>query len=135
VVFCPTCIKVRLCLETLEPIVAFDAGGALGFLEDAKDSSLPKWPMNNYVLTRIMRRTCDLKDPAMREKHLNYAMKVLGGLAAETQLANAALDGLIAGLPDSGARPTIPLESILASLSANPAVADKARQLATIISR
>jgi len=119
----------------LEPIVAFDPGGALGFLEDAKDSSLPKWPMNNYVLTRIMRRTCDLTDLTMREKHLNYAMKVLGGLAAETQLANAALDGLIAGFRGSGVRPNIPLEPIFASLSANPAVADKARQLATIISK
>ena len=117
----------------VEPIVAFDAGHALGFYENATDQSLPKWPMNNYILTRIMRRVCDLSDPALREKHLNYAMEILGGLAKETQLANAALDGLIAGFRSKAAPPTIPLEPIFAKLTANPKVADKARRLATLL--
>ncbi len=117
----------------LEPIVEFDAGHALGFMEKAKDSDLPKWPMNNYILTRIMRRICDLSDPAIREKHLNQAMTLLGGLAAETNLANAALDGLIAGFRVKAAPPSVPLEPIFAKLTANPAVADKARRLATLL--
>jgi putative membrane-bound dehydrogenase-like protein len=117
----------------LEPIIAFDASHALGFYENAKDSALPEWPMNNYILTRIMRRVCDLSDPAAREKHLNYAMKILGGLAGETQLANAGLDGLIAGFRVKSTPPTIPLEPIFAKLTANPAIADKARRLATLL--
>ena len=117
----------------LEPIIALDASGALGFLENAKDSSLTNWPMHAYVLQRIMRRVCDLSDPAMREVHLNYAMKVLGSVATETNLANAALDGLIAGFKTKAAPPTIPLEPIFAKLTANPAIADKARRLATLL--
>jgi putative membrane-bound dehydrogenase-like protein len=117
----------------VEPIIAFDASHALGFMENATDGSLSKWPMNNYILQRIMRRVCDLTDPALREKHLNYAMQILGGLAAETNLAGAALDGLIAGFRSKAAPPTIPLEPIFAKLNANPAIADKARRLATLL--
>ncbi|HMJ91000.1 MAG TPA: hypothetical protein VK530_14350, partial [Candidatus Acidoferrum sp.] len=117
----------------IEPIVTFDASHALGFYENAKDESLTKWPMNNYILTRILRRVCDLSDPGMRQKHLNYGMEILGGLAGETQLANAALDGLIAGFKTQAAPPTIPLETIFAKLTANPALADKARRLATLM--
>ena len=117
----------------IEPIIAFDAGHALGFMENAKDSAISDWPMNNYVMNRIMRRVCDLSDPAMREKHLNYAMRILGGMAQETNLVNAALDGLIAGFRSKAAPPTIPLEPIFAKLTANPAVADKARRLATLL--
>jgi putative heme-binding domain-containing protein len=117
----------------LEPIIAFDAGHALGFYEKSKDADKAKWPMNNYILTRIMRRVCDLSDPAMREKHLNTAMKILGGLASETELANAALDGLIISFKSKGAPPTIPLEPIFAKLTENPKLADKARRLATLL--
>jgi putative heme-binding domain-containing protein len=117
----------------VEPIVAFDASHALGFMENARDAHLPDWPMNNYILQRLMRRVCDLTDPALREKHLNYTMQILGGLAAETNLAGAALDGLIAGFRSKAAPPTIPLEPIFAKLTANPAVADKARRLATLL--
>ncbi len=117
----------------VEPIVAFDARHALGFYENAKDAHLPDWPMNNYILQRIMRRVCDLSDPALREKHLNYAMEILARISAEPKLANAALDGLIAGFRAKAAPPTIPLEPIFAKLTANPAIADKARRLATLL--
>ncbi len=117
----------------LEPLVAFDAGHALGFMENAKDKNLSEWPMNDYILTRIMRRICDLSEPALREKHLNHAMTVLGGLASESNLANAALDGLIAGFRAKAVPPTIPLEPVFAKLTANPAIADKARRLATLL--
>jgi putative heme-binding domain-containing protein len=117
----------------LEPIVAFDAGHALGFYKNAKDKSKSEWPMNNYILTRIMRRVCDLSDPALREMHLNTAMEILDGLATETELANAALDGLIDAFKSRGQAPTIPLEGIFQKLTANPAIADKARRLATLL--
>lgn len=116
----------------LEPIIAFDASG-IDHYKNAKDASLAEWPMNNYILTRIMRRICDLSDPTQRESHLNRAMEILGNLATEPQLANAALDGLIAGFRSKAAPPTIPLEPIFAKLTANPAVADKARRLATLL--
>ena len=117
----------------LEPIVAFDAGHALDYYKNAKDKSESEWPMNPYILARIMRRVCDLSDPDVREKHLNKAMEILGGLASETRLADAALDGLIASFRSKAAPPTIPLEPILAKLAANPALADKARHLATLL--
>lgn len=117
----------------VEPIIAFDAGHALGFMENAKDSSIKEWPMNNYIMNRMMRRICDLSDLAIRQKHLNTAMVLLGGLSQETQLANAALDGLIAGFRAKAAPPTVPLEPIFTKLTANPQIADKARRLATLL--
>jgi putative heme-binding domain-containing protein len=117
----------------LEPIVAFDAGHALEFYKNAKDKSESEWPMNPYILTKIMRRVCDLSDPPTREKHLNKAMEILGGLASETRLADAALDGLITSFKSKAASPTIPLEPIFAKLTSNPTIADKARRLATLL--
>jgi putative membrane-bound dehydrogenase-like protein len=86
-----------------------------------------------YCLRRVMRRICDLTDAAARENHLNAAMEFLGGIAAKTTLADAALDGLIDAFKGKGAPPTIKLEPIIAKLSANPALADKARHLATLL--
>src|SRR5438093_313527 len=63
----------------LEPIVAFDAGHPLGFYQNAKDQSEAEWPMNAYILTRILRRIGDLASPDLRQKHLNRAMEILGG--------------------------------------------------------
>jgi putative membrane-bound dehydrogenase-like protein len=117
----------------LEPIVAFDAGHALDYYKNAKDKSESEWPMNPYILTKIMRRVCDLSDPPTREKHLNKAMEVLGGLASEPRLADAALDGLITSFKSKAAPPTIPLEPIFARLTSNPTIADKARRLATLL--
>src|SRR5206468_10437148 len=61
----------------LEPIVAFDAGHALDFYQNAKDQSEAEWPMNAYILTRIMRRIGDLASSDLRQKHLNRAMEIL----------------------------------------------------------
>jgi hypothetical protein len=118
----------------LEPIIAFDAG-VVDYYENAKDKDIADWPMNNYVLTRIMRRICDLSDPALREKHLNKAMDVLGRVASETNLADAALDGLLAGFKIKSPPPTIPLEPIFTKLTANPKIADKARRLASLMAK
>src|SRR5204863_6348912 len=65
-----------------------------------------------YCLQRVMRRICDLTDPAARTKHLNAAMEFVGTLASKTMLANAALDGLIAAFQSKGQPPTIPVEPI-----------------------
>jgi putative heme-binding domain-containing protein len=48
-------------------------------------------------------------------------------------LAGAALDGLVDAFKSKGTPPTITLEPILAKLTANPALADKARRLATLL--
>lgn len=117
----------------LEPLVAYDGSHALGFYKNAKDKDESEWPMNGYILTRIMRRICDLNDAGIREKNLNQAMEILGGLAAQPKLANAALDGLIASFKSRAAPPTIDLKPIFAKLAANPAIAEKSRRLATLL--
>jgi putative heme-binding domain-containing protein len=86
-----------------------------------------------YCLRRVMRRICDLGDAAARTKHLNAAMEHLPTLVGKTMLAEAALDGLIDAFKSKGLPPTIPLESILQKLTANPKLADKARRLATLL--
>lgn len=116
----------------LEPIVAFDAG-CVDYFENAKDANISEWGMNNYILQRIMRRICDLSDPAEREKHLNTAMRILGNVATETNLANAALDGLLEGFKGKPNPPTIDVAPIFAKLAANPAVAAKAQRLAVMM--
>ncbi len=86
-----------------------------------------------YCTRRIMRRICDLTDASTRAKHLNAAMKFLGEISTKTELASAALDGLIEAQKSKGAPPTIPLAPIFAKLTANPALADKARRLSTLL--
>jgi len=120
-----------ICWMALEPIIAVDAG-SVDYYENAKDENSAKWPMNAYILTRIMRRICDLSDPAIREKHLNTAVRILGTIATETNLASAALDGLIEGSKNKGSPPTMSIEPVFQKLTANPAIADKARHLAAL---
>src|SRR5881394_3735140 len=111
----------------MEPRVAADAQPFFPLLS-ANDNSV-----SAYCLRRVMRRICDLTDATAREKHLNAAMEFLGGIALKTTLADAALDGLIDAFKSKGAPPTIKLETIIAKLTANPALADKARHLATLL--
>src|SRR6185436_5154860 len=80
-----------------------------------------------------MRRICDLSDASARAQHLNTAMQWLGDTAAKTQLASAALDGLIEAMKSKGAPPTIDLAPIFAKLNSNPALVEKARRLATLL--
>jgi putative heme-binding domain-containing protein len=111
----------------MEPRVAVDPQPFLSLLSANENS------VSAYCLRRVMRRICDLTDAAAREKHLNAAMEFLGGIASKTGLADAALDGLIDAFKSKGAPPTIRLEPIIAKLGANPALADKARHLATLL--
>ncbi len=83
-----------------------------------------------YCARRVMRRICDLTNATARVQHLNAAMTWLGELAPKTQLAAAALDGLIEAAKSKGAPPTTDLAPIFAKLTANPALADKAQRLA-----
>jgi len=111
----------------MEPRVAADPQPFFPLLS-ANENSL-----SAYCLRRVMRRICDLTDAIAREKHLNAAMGFLGGIASKNTPADAALDALIDAFTSKGAPPTIRLEPIIAKLSANPALADKARHLATLL--
>ena len=86
-----------------------------------------------YCSHRVMRRICDLSDATARAQHLNAALQWLGDNATKTQLASAALDGLIEAMKSKGAPPTVDLAPIFAKLTANPALAEKARRLATLL--
>jgi putative membrane-bound dehydrogenase-like protein len=108
----------------MEPRVAADPTPFFPLLA-ANDTSV-----SAYAARRVMRRISDLPDANAREKHLNAAMLWLGENADKTQLASAALDGLIEAAKSKGAPPTINLEPIFAKLSANPALAEKAQRLA-----
>ncbi|MFM1769471.1 MAG: hypothetical protein RJA22_2000 [Verrucomicrobiota bacterium] len=90
-------------------------------------------PVSAYCLRRLLRRVADLTDPAARTRHLNAAFTRLGELAGQPLLAEAALDGLIDAFRGKGQPPTVPLEPIFQKLTANPALADKARRLATLL--
>jgi hypothetical protein len=83
-----------------------------------------------YATRRVMRRISDISDASAREKHLNAAVEWLGSIANKTQLASAALDGLIEAQKSKGAVPTVNLEPIFAKLNANPALAEKSQRLA-----
>ncbi|HEY2952157.1 MAG TPA: PVC-type heme-binding CxxCH protein, partial [Verrucomicrobiae bacterium] len=111
----------------MEPRVARDPQPFFPLLSANENS------VSAYCLRRVMRRICDLTDATAREKHLNAVMEFLGDIATKTTLADAALDGLIDAFKSKGAPPTIKLEAIIAKLSANPALADKARHLATLL--
>jgi putative heme-binding domain-containing protein len=111
----------------IEPRVAEDPKPFFPLLA-AKENSV-----SAYCLRRVMRRICDLTDATAREKNLNAAMEFLGSIASKTVLAGAALEGLIDAFKSKGAPPTIALGPIIAKLSANSALADKARHLATLL--
>ncbi|MDB6030747.1 MAG: rane-bound dehydrogenase domain protein [Verrucomicrobiales bacterium] len=86
-----------------------------------------------YCTRRVMRRISDISDRPTREKYLNAALHFVSDIAPKTELAGAALDGLIEAQKSKGAPPTVELGPIFAKLTANPAIADKARRLATML--
>jgi putative membrane-bound dehydrogenase-like protein len=111
----------------MEPRVATDPKPFFPLLA-ANDNSV-----SAYCTHRVMRRICDLSDATARAQHLNAALQWLADNAAKTQLASAALDGLIEAMKSKGASPTIDLAPVFAKLTANPALAEKARRLATLL--
>jgi putative membrane-bound dehydrogenase-like protein len=108
----------------MEPRVAVDPQPFFALLAANENS------VSTYATRRVMRRICDLSDVAAREKHLNAALEWLGTIASKTQLASAALDGLIEAQKSKSAAPTVNLEPILAKLTTNPALAERAQRLA-----
>jgi hypothetical protein len=111
----------------MEPRVAADPQPFFPLLAANENS------VSAYCARRVMRRICDLSDATARAQHLNTAMQWLGDTAAKTQLASAALDGLIEAMKTKGAPPTIDLAPIFAKLNSNPALVEKARRLATLL--
>lgn len=108
----------------MEPRVAQDPTPFFPLLA-ANDTSV-----SAYATRRVMRRISDMADANAREKHLNAAVQWLADNADKTQLASAALDGLLEAQKAKGTPPSINLEPIFAKLSSNPALAEKAQRLA-----
>lgn len=110
----------------MEPRVAADPTPFFPLLA-ANDNSV-----SAYCARRVMRRICDLSDATTRARHLDTAVSWLGDQAAKTQLATAAVDGLLEAFKSKGAPPTIDLAPVFAKLNSNPALAEKAQRLAAV---
>jgi len=110
----------------MEPRVAQDPTPFFPLLTANENS------VSAYCARRVMRRICDLTDSTAREKYLNAAVTWLGDNAAKTQLATAAVDGLLEAFKSKGAPPTIELQPVFAKLNSNPALNEKAQRLAAI---
>ena len=76
----------------LEPIIAFDPVHALGFYQE--DGATKAMPLAGILLTKIMRRVCDLRDEAVLTRAL-LAFEKIPAQATPTLLAG--LRGLIEG--------------------------------------
>lgn len=113
----------------VEPIVAFDPVHALGFYEE--DGAMMQMPLAGIILTKIMRRVCDLRDPAKLEQ----CLVVLSGLTEkEAPTIVAALDGLIEGQRGSASLPGKGAMEVVAKFARlnDPEVAARAQQLGAI---
>jgi putative membrane-bound dehydrogenase-like protein len=111
----------------MEPRVAADPQPFFSLVSANENS------VSAYCLRRVMRRICDLTESAPRTMHLNAAMEHLASISGKTVLAEAALDGLIDAFKSKAQPPTIELEPIFNKLTSNPAIAEKARRLATLL--
>lgn len=111
----------------MEPRVAEEPGSFYPLFAENASS-----PVTAYCAYRAMRRVCDIAEASKRMQQLNEAMTFLGTTASKPALAQALLDGLIKAQEAKGAPPTLELDPIFASLYAQPALADKARRLATL---
>ena len=113
----------------LEPIVAYDPVHALGFYE--KDGGMKQMPLSGILLTKIMRRVCDLRDPAK----LNQSITTLGKLTEkEAPVVLAALNGLIEGQRGKAITPGPAAVEVIAGFGKfnNPGVAARAQELAAL---
>ncbi len=112
-----------------EPVVAFDPIHALGFYH--QDGATKQMPLAGILLTKIMRRVCDLRD----EARLSEAVTSFGKIpetAPETLMAG--LRGLIEGQRGKAIAPNAGAVSVISKLSgmANADVAKLAQQLGTL---
>ncbi len=112
-----------------EPGITRDPRPALGWFTENGAATLP---LSGQLLKKTMRRICDQTNQAARAEQINAAARFLGDVADKTELALAALDGLIEGAKTKGAPPTIDFGSLLEKLAAVPALAEKASRLAAL---
>ena len=96
----------------LEPIVAYDPVHALGFYQE--NGAMPQMPLSGIILTKIMRRVCDLRDPAKLDK----SIAMLANLTEkEAPILLAALTGLIEGQRGQAVVPGPSAVAVIAALA------------------
>jgi putative membrane-bound dehydrogenase-like protein len=112
-----------------EPMIARDPKPALDSL--AAGSSDPARLSASFT-RKIMRRICDQTDPAVRRAQLDAVVRFLDRASGRTEIASAALDGLLEGLKSKGAPPSVPVGPVLEKYYRLPALADRARRLGVL---
>ncbi len=113
----------------LEPIVAYDPIHAIGFYK--KDGAMPQMPLSGILLTKIMRRVCDLQDSVQ----LNQAIEILSALTEkEAPTVLAALSGLIEGQRGKAVPPNPASLATIGRFAqfADPEVVARAQELGTL---
>ena len=112
-----------------EPLVARDPKLALSWVAQSGGDSRP---LAASLARKIMRRICDQTEPPIRQAQLNLAVEFMGQLSAQPELASAVFDGLLEGLKNKGAPPSVPVGPVLEMFYNSSAVADKARRLGVL---
>jgi putative membrane-bound dehydrogenase-like protein len=113
----------------LEPIVAYDPIHAVEYYKN--DGAMPQMPLSGILLTKIMRRVCDLRDPLK----LDQSIELLGALTEkESPAVLAALNGLIAGQHGKAVPPGPSSVKIIGRFAkfSNPEVAARAQELGAL---
>lgn len=111
-----------------EPLIAQRSEDSLRwFLENGEDHL----PLSARLLTKTMRRICDLGSPAALGPAVDFLTELP---AASTELAIAAIDGLIEGQRGKAIAPGASASAAIAKFarSSSPALAAKAQQLGTM---
>ena len=113
----------------LEPIVAYDPVHAVNAY--TKDGAAAELPFSAMLLTKIMRRACDLRD----DRVLGQVVLEFGKIPESASPALiAGLSGLIEGQRGRAASPGADAVAVISRLttSSNPDVAKAARQLGSL---
>ncbi|MBI3414371.1 MAG: dehydrogenase, partial [Verrucomicrobia bacterium] len=113
----------------LEPIAALDPVHCIDAYQ--KDGALPQMPLSGILLTKIMRRTCDLRDEAV----LSRAVLAFGKIPeSATPTLIAGLKGLAEGQRGKALAPSAEAVAVISKLagSADKELAQLAQQLATL---
>ena len=113
----------------VEPIVAFDPVHALGFYKE--DGAMKQMPLSGILITKIMRRVCDLRDPVK----LDQSIAILGKLKEEAApVVLAALNGLLEGQRGKAITPGQASVEVVAAFAkfSNKEVAARAEQLGAL---
>jgi putative heme-binding domain-containing protein len=113
----------------LEPIVAYDPVHTIEAYQH--DGALGAMPLSGILLTKIMRRVCDMRDPA----RLDQCVQLLANLTdKESPAVLALLNGLIEGQRGNAMVPAKSTVDTVARFAkfANPEVASRALQLGAL---